>query len=47
VIDPVTKQPGDQFIVIKIVLPKKITEREKTLYEQIADGETSVREGLW
>ncbi|HEY0983397.1 DnaJ C-terminal domain-containing protein [Schlesneria sp.] len=47
VIDSATKQPGDQFVVVKIVLPKKITEREKTLYEQIAEGEASVREGLW
>lgn len=47
VIDPATKQPGDQFVVVKIVLPKKITDREKALYEQIAEGEASVREGLW
>ena len=47
VIDPLTKQPGDQFVVIKIVLPKKITDHDRELYQKIAEGESSVREGLW
>lgn len=46
-IDPQTKQPGDQFVVIKIVLPKQLPEHAKELYKQIAEHETSVRDGLW
>jgi len=47
VLDPQTKQTGDQFVVIKIVLPKKISEKEKELYEQLAKLEAPAREGLW
>lgn len=47
VIDPQTKQVGDQFVVVKIVLAKKISEAEKELYQQIAKHEAPVREGLW
>lgn len=47
VIDPQTKQVGDQFVVVKIVLAKKMSDKEKELYEQIAKYESPVREGLW
>ena len=47
VLDPQTKQVGDQFVVIKIVLPKTISDRDKALYQQLAEEESSVREGLW
>ncbi|MEI8021134.1 MAG: J domain-containing protein, partial [Schlesneria sp.] len=47
VLDPQTKQVGDQFVVIKIVLPKTISDRDKALYQQLAEMESSVREGLW
>ena len=47
VIDPQTKQVGDQFVVVKIVLTKKISDKEKELYQQIAKLESPVREGLW
>ncbi len=47
VLDPQTKQIGDQFVVIKIVLPKIISERDKALYQQLAEEGSSVREGLW
>lgn len=47
VIDPQTKQPGDQFVVVKIVLPKTISEHDKALYEKLAESGSSVREGLW
>lgn len=46
-IDPQTKQPGDQFVVIKIVLPKTISEQDKALYEKLAESGSNVREGLW
>ena len=47
VLDPQTKQIGDQFVVIKIVLPKNLSENDKSLYKQLAENEVSVREGLW
>jgi curved DNA-binding protein len=47
VLDPQTKQVGDQFVVIKIVLPKTISDRDKLLYQQLAEEGSSVREGLW
>ncbi len=47
VLDPQTKQVGDQFVVIKIVLPKTISDRDKALYQQLAEEGSSVREGLW
>lgn len=47
VVDPQTKQVGDQFVVIKITLPKSMPEKAKELYQQLAEHESSVREGLW
>ena len=47
VTDPSTKLAGDQFVVIKIVLPKNLTERDQELYRQLAEQEAPVREGLW
>ncbi len=47
VLDPQTKLVGDQFVVIKIVLPKHLSEPAKELYQKLAAHETPVREGLW
>lgn len=47
VTDPQTKQAGDQFVVVKIVLPKNISEKDQELYKQLAANEGSVRNGLW
>ena len=47
VLDSQTKQVGDQLVVIKIVLPKTISDRDKALYEQLAESGSTVREGLW
>ena len=47
VLDPQTKLVGDQFVVIKIVLPKTISDADKALYQQLAEEGSSVREGLW
>ena len=47
VIDPQTKQTGDQFVVVKIVMPKNMPENAKSLYEQLAELEGPVRDGLW
>lgn len=46
-IDQHTKQPGDQFVVIKIVLPKQLSEQAKSLYEKLSEHDGSVRDGLW
>ena len=46
VVDTQTKQPGDQFVVIKIVLPKKISDQDKELYQQLAESGSTVRVGL-
>jgi curved DNA-binding protein len=47
VIDPQTKQPGDQFVVIKIVVPKEASEKLQELYRQVAALEPAPRSGLW
>jgi len=47
VLDPQTKQPGDQFIVLKIVVPRESSEPVQTLYRQVAGTESSPRAGLW
>ena len=47
VIDPQTKQAGDQFVVIKIALAKNLSEHAKELYQQLAEHEDSVRDKLW
>jgi DnaJ-class molecular chaperone len=47
VLDSQTKQVGDQLVVIKIVLPKTISDRDKALYEQLSESGSTVREGLW
>lgn len=46
-IDSQTKQQGDQFVVIKIVVPKEISEKDKALYRELAERESSPRVGLW
>ncbi|MEZ6047044.1 MAG: DnaJ C-terminal domain-containing protein [Planctomycetaceae bacterium] len=41
VINPRTKQRGDQFVVVKIVVPKELTPELRELYEKIQAQETS------
>jgi DnaJ-class molecular chaperone len=46
--DPKTKTPGDQFVVVKIVLPKEVSERAKKLLEELETAAPySPRVGLW
>jgi DnaJ-class molecular chaperone len=45
--DPHTHQPGDQFVVVKIVVPKGISEADKALYQKLAVNESSPRNKLW
>ncbi len=46
--DPKTKTPGDQFVVVKIVLPKEVNERAKKLLQELQEAAPySPRAGLW
>jgi DnaJ-class molecular chaperone len=46
--DPKTKHRGDQFIVVKIVVPKTMDEDSRKLYEELRDkSHFSPRENLW
>jgi DnaJ-class molecular chaperone len=46
--NPKTKDRGDQYVVIKIVLPRETTDAAKKLYEELAGLETqNPRAGLW
>jgi curved DNA-binding protein len=47
IVDPQTKQPGNQYLVMKIVVPRDSGEDAKSLYRQLAEQETSPRTGLW
>ena len=47
VVDPQTHQTGDQYVVVQIVLPKTVSDHDKSLYKQLAEHETSPRIGLW
>ncbi len=47
VLDPQTRQTGDQFVVVKIVVPKDVPEAARALYRQLTDLDTSPRSGLW
>jgi curved DNA-binding protein len=48
IIDPKTKSRGDQYVVIKIVVPKNVNDRAKELLQEL-DREAPVqpRTGLW
>ena len=46
-VDPQTKQPGDQYVVVKIVVPREATEAIQQLYEQLRPLEAPPRTGLW
>jgi curved DNA-binding protein len=46
-VDPQTKQRGDQYVVVKIVVPKESSDAVKALYRQLAETESSPRTGLW
>lgn len=48
IVDPKTKVRGDQFVVVKVVVPKNMSERAKELVQEL-DREASVnaRAGLW
>jgi DnaJ-class molecular chaperone len=46
--NPKTKERGDQYVVVKIVLPKQTSDAAKKLYEELANVEPSApRSGLW
>ncbi len=48
VIDAKTKQQGDELVVVKVVLPKEISDEHRELYRKLAETERdSPRDGLW
>ncbi|MFO1095437.1 MAG: DnaJ C-terminal domain-containing protein [Planctomycetaceae bacterium] len=48
IVDPKTKDRGDQFVVVKIVVPKNVSDRAKELLQEL-DRESPVnpRAGMW
>jgi len=45
---PKSGDRGDQFVVLKIVLPKELSEEARSLYQQLADlPSVNPRDGLW
>lgn len=48
IIDRKTKQMGDQFVVVKIVSPKELTDEQRKLYEQLQEAsQEHPRTNLW
>jgi curved DNA-binding protein len=48
VLNPKTKERGDQYVVVKIVLPKQTSDAAKKLYQELANVEPATpRSGLW
>jgi DnaJ-class molecular chaperone len=46
--NPKTKEQGDQFVVVKIVIPRETSDAAKKLYREISEIEpASPRSGLW
>jgi len=46
--NPKTGDRGDQFVVLKIVLPKELSDEAQALYQQLADlPSIDPRDGLW
>jgi DnaJ-class molecular chaperone len=43
-----TREPGDQLVIVKIVVPREPSDEVRKLYEQIAEKSSeSPRDGLW
>lgn len=48
VIDISTKKPGDQYVIVKVVVPQKLSDRAKSLLEELAEvAPQNPRAGLW
>jgi DnaJ-class molecular chaperone len=46
--DPKSGQPGDQLVVVKIVMPRQLSDRARELFEQLSSElRESPRDGLW
>ena len=46
--DQKSGQRGDQFVIVKIVVPKSVDDQTRRLFEELADGDTlQPRDGLW
>ena len=47
-LDPKTKQRGDQFVVVKIEVPDQLDDRARALFEELDEAAPlSPRDGLW
>lgn len=47
VVDRKSGKPGDQIVVVKIVVPKELDDETRRLYEQLAASQSSPRDGAW
>lgn len=48
IVDPKTKSRGDQFVVIKVVVPKNVSDRAQELLQELdREAPVSPRTGLW
>ncbi len=46
--DPKTKEKGDQYVITKIVVPKTLSERERELFQELAElSSLDPRKNLW
>jgi DnaJ-class molecular chaperone len=46
-LDKRTGEPGDQFAVVKVVVPRHPPEQVKSLYQQLGQHDLNPRQGLW
>ncbi len=45
--DPKGGERGDEFVVVKIVVPRELDDASRELYEQLRETQASPRDGLW
>ena len=47
IVDPQTHQAGDQFVVIRIMVPKEVSPEQRSLYEKLRELDSSPRSTQW
>lgn len=48
IIDRKTKKQGDQYVIVKIIVPKELDQTTQELYEKLQKADSqNIREGLW
>ncbi len=45
--DPRTGMQGDQYVIVKIVVPSSVSREEKQLYEQLRDTEKKQKKSVF